>query len=601
MIKNAITKRYPLSNEKKLHVFKSDAEGFYACENTVVAEFVTGFRNTPFKGYYEGSGCVQGKCVNIAAGKLRSVRRDYETPLDLSGYSCLTVASDVTRFAPGDQYWLDVRLISDKGVFEGEAPILAECWNTTAFTIGGFDGADCIRSIEIGVRNEGDEDWEGLYQIGSVAVGEICDLGFEVPGAWRSFSCERGKTCFDGGLKYEFENGGSITSPYFPDAHNTKYNAPLDLRNTLFFVLKNDSDCARVRLWFVTDRDGEYTPDKSKEFEIEPHSGFKAYFFNLSDLPTAKDRLAGFRLELLSGSGSITVWRVTPEEEDPIYDYAGKIISCISDGKNVAAKMDLNRAGKLRVYETFMYNVFDDVKGLTCLYEGDAEAGVNTAVFPFMRGTLTRLTSQFIATLDSGDGEIRVAPRFYIENYGDFASNPYKFDLPDYTVSVVDFGAKADAFTDDTDAIQAAIDDVYAHGGGRVVIPAYNTGRYIITHLLMKSFVDLHIDEGAMLWQSQTDSDYKYEVFYGHDVPMRDINWTHALHVATYPLIFARCVRNIKLTGRGKIRSMDTGSEERRIGWYPNNCQDGIHCISVGFIACENYEVSDIEIVRANN
>ena len=601
MLKNAVTKRYPLSNEKKIHVFERDAEGFYANENTTEAKFVTKFRNTPFKGYYENSGAVQGTCANVEAGKLRSVKRDYETPLDLSGYSCLTVATDVTRFAPGDQYWVTVRLYSDKGVFEGEAPILAECWNTTAFTIGGFDGADSVKSIEIGVKNEGDELWDGLYQIGAVAVGEICDLAFEVPGAWKRFSCDGGKTSFDNGLKFEFENGGSITTPYFPDAHNTKYNAPLDLRNTLFFVLKNESDCKKVRLWFVTDKDGEYTKDKSKEFEIEPDSDFKAYFFNLSDLPTAKDRLAGFKLEMLGGKGSVTVWRVTPEEEDPIYDYAGEVISCISDGQNVAAKMNLKKDGRLRVYETFMYNVFDDVKGLTVLYEADVKAGVNTAVFPFMRGTLTRLTSQFIATLDSGEGEIRVSPRFYIENYKDFASNPYKFDLPDYTVSVLDFGAKADAFTDDTDAIQKAIDDVGAHGGGRVVIPAYNTGRYIITHLLMKSFVDLHIDEGAVLWQSQTDSDYKYKVFYGHDVPMRDINWTHALHVATWPLIYARCVKNIKLTGGGKIRSMDTGSEERRIGWYPNNCQDRIHCISVAFIGVENFEMSDVQIVRANN
>ncbi|MBR7081359.1 MAG: hypothetical protein IKI49_01420, partial [Oscillospiraceae bacterium] len=230
MLKNAVTKRYPLSNEKKIHTFLSDAEGFYACENTTEAKFVTKFRNTPFKGYYENSGAVQGTCANVGAGKLRSVKRDYDAPLDLSGYSCLTVATDVTRFAPGDQYWVNVRLYSDKGIFEGEAPILAECWNTTAFTIGGFDGADSVKSIEIGVKNEGDELWDGLYQIGSVSVGEICDLGFEVPGAWKSFSCRGGKTSFDGGLKFEFENGGSITSPYFPDAHNTKYNAPLDLR-----------------------------------------------------------------------------------------------------------------------------------------------------------------------------------------------------------------------------------------------------------------------------------------------------------------------------------------------------------------------------------
>lgn len=601
MTKNAVTKRYPLSNERKLHVFASDAEGFYACENTVVAEFVKKFRNTPFKGYYDGCGCVQGTCENTAAGKLRSVKVDYAAPLDLSGYSCLTVASDVTRFAPGDQYWLVVRLYSEKGVFEGEAPILAECWNTTAFTIGGFAGADCVTSMEIGVKNEGDEDWAGLYQIGSVSVGEICDLAFEVPGAWKSFSAAGGRLSYDGGLRLDFENGGSMTSPYFPDAHNTKYNAPLDLRNTLFFILKNDSGCSRVRLWFVTDKDGEYTEDKSKKFDVKPYSDFTAYFFNLSDLPTAKDRLAGFRLEMLSGSGSVTVMRVTTEEEDPIYDYAGRIVSCTADNNEITASVYCRSGGVLRVYETFMYNVFDDVKGLTLLYEGEAVPGVNRVKYPFMRGTLTRLTSQFIATLDAGEGEIRVAPRFYVENYADFGSNPYPFDLPDYTVSVLDFGAKADAFTDDTDAIQAAIDDVGAHGGGRVVVPAHNTNRYIITHIEMRSFVDLHLDEGVVLWQSQTDGDYKYPVFYGHDVPMRDINWTHALHVATYPLIFARCVRNIKLTGKGKIRSMDTGSEERRIGWYPNNCQDRIHCISVAFIACENYEVRDIEIVRANN
>ena len=118
---------------------------------------------------------------------------------------------------------------------------------------------------------------------------------------------------------------------------------------------------------------------------------------------------------------------------------------------------------------------------------------------------------------------------------------------------------------------------------------------------MMRSNVELHLEEGTVLWQSQNDRDYKYDVFYGHDVPMRDINWTHALHVTTYPLIFARLCRNVKITGRGKIRSMDTGSEEKRIGWYPNNCQDRIHCISIAFIGVENFEVSGIEIVRSNN
>ncbi len=619
MLKNAVTKRYPLSNEKKLHIFAGSDEGFRPCRGTAKTEYVTKFDNTPFKGYYEGSGCVQGTCMQLPAGELRSVCKEYDVPQDLTGYSCMSIASDVTRFAPGDQYWLVLRLYSDNGIFEGEAPILAECWNTTAFSIGDFEGLSTVRSIEIGVKNEGEEPWTGKYQIGSVSLGEICDFAFEIPGAWKSFTACGGTASFSGGLRFDFnatQTGPagtsvskgqaafpSITSPCFPDAHNTKYNAPLELRNTLFFILENRSDCDRVRLWFITSDDTEYSLERSKEFEITPDSDAKAYFFNLSDVPGAKGRLAGFRLEFLNGKGCATVRRVTPEEEEPIKQFAGKVVSCRADNDTVTAVICTCRPGKLSVYETFMYIVEDVTERRTKLLAETYTGGGNvTVTFPMKRGKVTRLPSQFIAFLETEGGErIQVAPRFYIENYEDFASNPYEFTLPDREVSAVDFGAVADAFTDDTDAIQAAIDHIHAMGGGRVVVPMYNTGRYIITNLMLRSNVDLHLEEGTVLWQSQTDSDYKYKPFYGHDVPMRDINWTHALHVATYPLIFARLQKNVKLTGRGKIRSMDTGSEEKRIGWYPNNCQDRIHCISVAFIGVDNYEVRDIEIVRSNN
>ncbi len=610
MLKNAVTKRYPLTNERKIHVFQGNDEGFRPCRLTAEAGYTEKFPNTPFKGYYEGSGCVQGRCENAPAGELRSLVKYYDEPLDLTGFSSLMIASDVTRFAPGDQYWLDVKLTSDKGVFEGEAPILAECWNTTSFTIGDFEGKDSVTSIEIGVRNEGDEPWEGLYQIGAVSAGEICDLAFEVPGAWKSFSSKGGTISFDGGLRFDFDADGTsfdgfecgFASPYFPQAHNTKYNAPLELRNTLFFVMKNDSGADRLRLWFLVSGDPEYRLENSKIFEIKPHSDFKAYFFNLSDVPGAKGRLAGFRVQPLGGSGSLTVKRITPEEEEPVREFGGKVISCTADAETVTAVLFAKTPGTVRVYETFMYVVEDVVDGRTLLAEERTEGGELTVSFPMKRGRVTRLPSQFIATLETDEGRtMLLSPRFYIENYRDFAYNPYAFVLPDNEVSVLDFGAVADAFTDDTDAIQAAIDRVNEMGGGRVVVPFFNTGRYIITNIMMRSNVELHLEEGTVLWQSQTDSDYKYKIFYGHDVPMRDINWTHALHVATYPLIFARLCRNVKLTGRGKIRSMDTGSEEKRIGWYPNNCQDRIHCISVAFIGCENYEVRDVEIVRSNN
>ena len=43
--------------------------------------------------------------------------------------------------------------------------------------------------------------------------------------------------------------------------------------------------------------------------------------------------------------------------------------------------------------------------------------------------------------------------------------------FPDYSVSIVDFGAVADGLTKNTEAFAKAIADVASKGGGRVVVP----------------------------------------------------------------------------------------------------------------------------------
>ncbi|GAB4365097.1 MAG: hypothetical protein Kow00121_01380 [Elainellaceae cyanobacterium] len=48
---------------------------------------------------------------------------------------------------------------------------------------------------------------------------------------------------------------------------------------------------------------------------------------------------------------------------------------------------------------------------------------------------------------------------------------------------VTDFGAKGDGITDDTEAIQQAIDRVYQHGGGTIVFPP---GTYVVTSVTLK-------------------------------------------------------------------------------------------------------------------
>jgi len=80
--------------------------------------------------------------------------------------------------------------------------------------------------------------------------------------------------------------------------------------------------------------------------------------------------------------------------------------------------------------------------------------------------------------------------------------------FPDYTLNIVKKGAKPKKMV--TEAIQAAIDEVNRKGGGTVVIPEgeWNTGR-----IILKSNVNLHVSEGAVVYFSGEIKDYLPVVF----------------------------------------------------------------------------------------
>src|ERR1700754_17750 len=67
------------------------------------------------------------------------------------------------------------------------------------------------------------------------------------------------------------------------------------------------------------------------------------------------------------------------------------------------------------------------------------------------------------------------------------------------------FGAKADGVTKDTKALQAAIDDCAAHGGGTV---ALTKGVYAPPPILLKTNITLYVAEGAPLLGSRDRGDY---------------------------------------------------------------------------------------------
>lgn len=108
--------------------------------------------------------------------------------------------------------------------------------------------------------------------------------------------------------------------------------------------------------------------------------------------------------------------------------------------------------------------------------------------------------------------------------------------------SVLDYGAKADGLSVDTDAVQAAIDACTAEGGGTVLIPSGST---IVTGtIFLKDHVNLHVENGAVLMGSPDITDYAegtHKNMYKNEPHMDPC------------LIFARGVKSFSITGKGTI------------------------------------------------
>lgn len=113
--------------------------------------------------------------------------------------------------------------------------------------------------------------------------------------------------------------------------------------------------------------------------------------------------------------------------------------------------------------------------------------------------------------------------------------------FPDRDFLLTRHGGKVGPRHDNTRAINRLIDRASRAGGGRVIIPA---GEFYTGPITLKSNVNLHLEEGAVLKFSNNPSDYK---------PFVRTRW-EGLDVINYrPLIYADGETNIAVTGKGKL------------------------------------------------
>ncbi len=150
-------------------------------------------------------------------------------------------------------------------------------------------------------------------------------------------------------------------------------------------------------------------------------------------------------------------------------------------------------------------------------------------------------------------------------------------------VTQAGYGAVGNGTTNDRAAIQRALDDVAADGGGTVVIPSGRT--FLTGSLRIGSATTVQLD-GTLL-QSQDTADYSPAVERGHDRAIPRAQWDH-MWLANQPFLFSSHSTDVRIEGSGTLRMTREVSEN-----------DTIHISPVGFYRVDGYEIHDITITDA--
>lgn len=479
-----------------------------------------------------------------------------------------------------------------------------------------FAGEDVLKAVStIKFRYIIDEDvpgWQGVVKVDTVKCGMEMDFFFNGGGLDAFFANDNAKVQHKNGLvTAKINAGGTITFPSLKDAKDTICDVWLPVKNTILARAKANISSFNLTLKWTNDLSDKIY---EKTFALKNMKDAQTLLLNISDSEGCKGRLTSFAFSA-DKNVKLEINKISFEQEYIIRDNAGAFTSCVANysAKKVTlkAKIDKKYAGKiLEIYDVFMSDVHYDYNDL--LKIGEIEIPSNGSVtikVPLMRDKVSRLTSQFMGVVNDNGTRIELKDRIIIENWEEACDkNPKPFEINQKDFIVTDFGAVGDGFTDDTDAIQAAI-DAAGISGGRVIIPGGDSvygRRFIITNITLCSNIELHIEKNAVLWQADNPTYYKRMMRFGHNAPMNGVNWPANHSSGNYPMIYAFRVKNLKITGSGTIRMCDTesASDDGLFKTIGDNvcigCCDRMHVVPIGIFNSKNIEVRDIHIIRSS-
>ena len=164
------------------------------------------------------------------------------------------------------------------------------------------------------------------------------------------------------------------------------------------------------------------------------------------------------------------------------------------------------------------------------------------------------------------------------------------------TLSVKSFGATGDGKTNDTPAINKAIDTAAAGGGGTVLFPA---GSYLCFSIHLKSNVALYIDQGAALVAAEpllpgTSGGYDAAEPQGAWEPYQDYGHNHWHN----SLLWGEGIHDISIAGPGLIwgKGLSRGGSEP-----PRAETPGVANKSISLKNCYNVILRDFSILHGGH
>lgn len=114
-------------------------------------------------------------------------------------------------------------------------------------------------------------------------------------------------------------------------------------------------------------------------------------------------------------------------------------------------------------------------------------------------------------------------------------------EIPDYEVSILEFGAKGDSISNNKRAFDRAMSHLKKRKGGKLIVPK---GVYTVNGPIhFVSSVNLHLEEGAKIRFGDDPKNY----------PLVLTSWEGTMLYNYSPLIYGNELENIAITGKGTI------------------------------------------------